>query len=57
MRLAELVDLAGLVAARVHPDLSTGSNPGGKAAAVVAAGRDLLAALAPAHRCRPAPSG
>jgi hypothetical protein len=37
MRLAEQVDLAGLVARRVRPDLSTGSNPGGKAAAVVAA--------------------
>jgi hypothetical protein len=36
MRLAEEVDLAGLVAARVWPDLSTGSNPGGKAAAIVA---------------------
>jgi len=36
MRLAEQVDLAGLVASRVRPDLSTGSNPGGKAAAVVA---------------------
>lgn len=32
MRLAEQVDLAGLVAQRVRPDLSTGSNPGGKAA-------------------------
>src|SRR4051794_27837389 len=37
MRLAEQVDLAGLVAGRVCPDLSTGSNPGGKAAAIVAA--------------------
>jgi hypothetical protein len=36
MRLAGQVDLAGLVARRVRPDLSTGSNPGGKAAAVVA---------------------
>jgi hypothetical protein len=45
MRLAEQVDLAGLVAARVRPDLSTGSNPGGKAAAVVAgmvAGADSI---------------
>jgi DDE family transposase len=45
MRLAEQVDLAGLVAARVLPDLSTGSNPGGKAAAVVAgmcAGADSI---------------
>jgi hypothetical protein len=30
MRLAEQVDLTGLVAARVRPDLSTGCNPGGK---------------------------
>jgi hypothetical protein len=37
MRLAEQVDLDGLVAGRVHPDLSTGSNPGGKVAAIVAA--------------------
>jgi hypothetical protein len=29
MRLAEQVDLAGLVAGRVRPDLSTGANPGG----------------------------
>jgi hypothetical protein len=36
MRLAEQVDLAGLVAGRVRPDLSTGSNPGGKSAAIVA---------------------
>lgn len=45
MRLAEQVDLAGLVAARVCPDLSTGSNPGGKAAAIVAgmvAGADSI---------------
>ena len=45
MRLAEQVDLVGLVAARVRPDLSTGSNPGGKAAAVVAgmaAGADSI---------------
>lgn len=45
MRLAEQVHLAGLVAARVLPDLSTGSNPGGKAAAVVAgmvAGADSI---------------
>lgn len=43
--LAEQVDLAGLVGARVRPDLSTGSNPGGKAAAVVAgmcAGADSI---------------
>ena len=45
MRLAEQVDLAGLVAGRVHPDLSTGANPGGKAAAIVAgmaAGADSI---------------
>lgn len=45
MRLAEQVDLAGLVAGRVRADLSTGSNPGGKAAAVVAgmcAGADSI---------------
>src|SRR5207248_10209122 len=45
MRLAEQVDLAGLVGARVRADLSTGSNPGGKAAAVVAgmaAGADSI---------------
>jgi hypothetical protein len=45
MRLAEQVDLAGLVAARVYADMSTGSNPGGKAAAVVAgmcAGADCI---------------
>jgi hypothetical protein len=45
MGLAEQVDLAGLVAARVRPDLSTGSNPGSKAAAVVAgmaAGADSI---------------
>jgi hypothetical protein len=36
MSLAEQVDLAGLVGRRVCPDLSTGSNPGGKAAAIVA---------------------
>jgi len=45
MGLAQQVDLAGLVAARVRPDLSTGSNPGGKAAAVVAgmcAGADSI---------------
>src|ERR671936_508907 len=45
MRLAEQVDLAGLVARRVRPDLSTGANPGGKAAAVVAgmvAGADSI---------------
>jgi hypothetical protein len=45
MGLAEQVDLAGLVGARVRPDLSTGSNPGGKAAAVVAgtaAGADSI---------------
>jgi hypothetical protein len=45
MRLAEQVDLVGLVARRVRPDLSTGSNPGGKAAAIVAgmvAGADSI---------------
>jgi hypothetical protein len=45
MRLAEQVGLAGLVAGRVRPDLSTGSNPGRKAAAVVAgmvAGADSI---------------
>jgi hypothetical protein len=45
MRLAEQVDLAGIVAARVRPDLSAGSNPGAKAAAVVAgmvAGADSI---------------
>jgi hypothetical protein len=45
MRLAEQVDLAGLVAGRVRPDLSTGSNPGGKTAAIVAgmaAGADSI---------------
>jgi Transposase DDE domain group 1 len=45
MRLAEQVDLAGLVARRVRPDLSTGSNPGGKTAAIVAgmaAGADSI---------------
>jgi hypothetical protein len=45
MRLAEQVDLAGLVAGRVRADLSTGSNPGGKAAAIVAgmaAGADSI---------------
>jgi Transposase DDE domain group 1 len=45
MRLAEQVDLTGLVAGRVRPDLSTGSNPGGKAAAIVAgmaAGADSI---------------
>jgi DDE family transposase len=45
MRLAGQVDLAGLVAGRVRPDLSTGSNPGGKAAAIVAgmvAGADSI---------------
>jgi hypothetical protein len=36
MGLAEQVGLAGLVGARVRPDLSTGANPGGKAAAIVA---------------------
>jgi len=36
MRLAEQVDLFGVVARRVRADLSTGSNPGGKAAAIVA---------------------
>jgi Transposase DDE domain group 1 len=45
MCLAEQVDLAGLVARRVSPDVSTGSNPGGKAAAIVAgmaAGADSI---------------
>src|SRR4051794_9016637 len=45
MRLAETVDLAGLVGRRVRPDLSTGANPGGKAAAIVAgmaAGADSI---------------
>lgn len=45
MGLAERVDLAGLVEGRVRPDMSTGSNPGGKAAAVVAgmcAGADSI---------------
>lgn len=45
MRLGELVDLAGLVDRRVRPDLSTGANAGGKAAAVVAgmvAGADSI---------------
>lgn len=45
MRLAERVDLAGLVDRRVRPDLSTGANPGGKAMAVVAgmaAGADSI---------------
>jgi hypothetical protein len=45
MRLAEQVGLSGLVAGRVCPDLSTGSNPGGKAAAIVAgmaAGADSI---------------
>jgi hypothetical protein len=45
MRLAEQVDLAGLVDRRVRPDLSTGANPGGKAMAVVAgmaAGADSI---------------
>jgi hypothetical protein len=48
MRLAERVDLAGLVARRVRPDLSTGANPGGKAMAVVAgmaAGADSIDGL------------
>jgi hypothetical protein len=43
--LAEQVGLADLVAHRVRPDLSTGSNPGGKAAAIVAgmvAGADSI---------------
>jgi hypothetical protein len=45
MRLAEQVDLADLVSRRVRPDLSTGSNPGGKSAAIVAgmvAGADSI---------------
>jgi hypothetical protein len=48
MRLAEQAGLAGLVGGRVRPDLSTGSNPGGKAAAIVAgmcAGADSIADL------------
>jgi len=48
MRLAEQVDLAGLVDGRVRPDVSTGANPGGKAAAIVAgmaAGADSIADL------------
>jgi hypothetical protein len=48
MQLAEQVDVAGLVARRVRPDLSTGSNPGDKAAAIVAgmaAGADSIADL------------
>ncbi|RQX05300.1 IS1380 family transposase [Micromonospora inaquosa] len=48
MRLAEQVDLAGLVARRVRPDLSTGANAGGKAAAIVAgmaAGADSITDL------------
>jgi len=43
--LAERVDLAGLVEGRVRPDMSAGSHPGGKAAAVVAgmcAGADSI---------------
>ena len=45
MRLAERVDLAGLVDARVRPDLPAGANPGGKVAAIVAgmtAGADCI---------------
>jgi hypothetical protein len=45
MRLAEHVDLAGLVDHRVRPDLSTGANPGRKAAAIIAgmtAGADSI---------------
>lgn len=48
MRLAEQVDLAGLVTRRVRPDLTTGSSPGGKAAAIVAgmaAGADSITDL------------
>jgi Transposase DDE domain group 1 len=36
MRLADQVDVAGLVDRRVRPDLPAGANPGGKAAAIVA---------------------
>lgn len=45
MRLAQQVDLAGLVDARVRPDLPAGANPGGKVAAIVAgmvAGADCI---------------
>lgn len=45
MRLAEQVDLAGLVEARVRPDLPAGARAGGKVAAVVAgmvAGADCI---------------
>jgi hypothetical protein len=45
MRLAEQVDLAGLVTRRVRADLSTGANPGAKATAIVAgmaAGADSI---------------
>lgn len=45
MRLAGQVDLAGLVEARVRPDLPAGARPGGKAAAIVAgmtAGADCI---------------
>lgn len=45
MRLAERVDLAGLVDGRVRPDLLTGARPGRKAAAIVAgmaAGADCI---------------
>src|SRR3954451_2801162 len=45
MRLAETVDLAGLVGRRVRPQLSTGANPGGKVATIVAgmaAGADSI---------------
>jgi len=36
MRLAERVDLAGPVDARVRPDLPAGARPGGTAAVIVA---------------------
>lgn len=45
MRLAEQVDLAGMVDRRVRPDMSTGANPGAKATAIVAgmaAGADSI---------------
>ncbi len=45
MQLAEQVSLAGLVDARVRPDLPSGARPGGKAAAIVAgmvAGADSI---------------
>src|SRR3954470_2873800 len=45
MRLAETVDLAGLVDHRVRLGVSTGANPGGKVATIVAgmaAGADSI---------------